>query len=156
MPRTPSALKSLELTEVERMADSRLLHEQAPLGIVRGHAGLRIQSERNLRQHWRAVAARARTHKDSAFLCLGRRVPIPADAAIEVLMHRLGGRKMDDDNLAGGLKAVQDGVALWLGLDDGDDRIRWVRSQKPAGLTWGHRVEITVLWAVEPDKDAHD
>lgn len=41
------------------------------------------------------------------------------------------GREMDSDNLAGSMKAVRDGIADALGIDDGDtNRVRWSYSQK--------------------------
>jgi hypothetical protein len=32
---------------------------------------------------------------------------------------------VDDDNLRGGLKAIRDGIAIWLRRDDGDDSLFW-------------------------------
>lgn len=34
-------------------------------------------------------------------------------------------RRRDDDNLAGGCKHLRDAIAKTLGVDDGDDRVRW-------------------------------
>lgn len=34
-------------------------------------------------------------------------------------------RVLDDDNLTGGFKALRDAIARSLGVDDGDNRIRW-------------------------------
>jgi hypothetical protein len=55
-----------------------------------------------------------------------------------VLLTRYGPntRPLDDDNLAGALKAVRDEVASWLGVDDGGDLITWVYSQERS-TQWG-------------------
>lgn len=36
---------------------------------------------------------------------------------------------MDGDNLANALKPVRDEIADWIGVDDGDSRIRWEAGQ---------------------------
>jgi hypothetical protein len=96
------------------------------------YALVRTVSEMNRRDHW---AERNRRKWDQAtgvaaafgpVLPLVRLVPPP----YLVTMTRLGGRMLDDDNLAGALKAVQDSVARILDVDDGDrDAVRWVRGQ---------------------------
>ncbi len=48
---------------------------------------------------------------------------------------------LDTDNLSGGLKAVRDELADWLGVDDGDGaRVRWRYEQRRA--PWGLEVRI--------------
>jgi hypothetical protein len=46
-----------------------------------------------------------------------------------VTFTRLSAGELDDDNLAGSCKAVRDGVADWLGVDDRDKRVQWRYSQ---------------------------
>ena len=46
-------------------------------------------------------------------------------AQITVTMVAHLPRFFDDDNLANALKPVRDEVADWLGIDDGDGRVRW-------------------------------
>ena len=48
---------------------------------------------------------------------------------------------LDDDNLAGALKAIQDGIADWLHINDRDTRVTWVRKQERA-KEWAVLVEI--------------
>jgi hypothetical protein len=102
------------------------------VGGVTVYALVRTVSELNARGHW---AKRERRKHDQAtgvaiaftpVLPLVRLIPPP----YLVTMTRLGGRMLDDDNLAGALKAVQDSVARILDVDDGDrDAVRWVRGQ---------------------------
>lgn len=46
-----------------------------------------------------------------------------------VLIVRCGRRLLDDDNLAASFKHVRDGIALELGIDDGDPAIEWEYGQ---------------------------
>ncbi len=52
---------------------------------------------------------------------------------VRVALVRVGGKRLDPDNLAGSFKAVQDEVARFLSVDDGDRRrVRWCYRQRPA------------------------
>jgi hypothetical protein len=46
-------------------------------------------------------------------------------AMVRVELTRIAPRALDDDNLRGALKAVRDGVADVLGIDDRDPRVVW-------------------------------
>lgn len=95
---------------------------------------IRIVSEANLRQHWSKVAARKRVHRQTARMVLQQYArPMDDRTQFTVTLTRLAPRKLDDDNLAGGLKATRDGVADWLGIDDGSPRIRWQYAQHKTG-----------------------
>jgi hypothetical protein len=61
-----------------------------------------------------------------------------------VMLSRVAPRKLDDDNLRGALKAVRDGVADALGLDDRHPLIEWHYAQDRAGpREIGVRITIT-------------
>ena len=63
---------------------------------------------------------------------IGRSLDVwPAGVPLVVTLTRVGGRKMDDDNLSAALKAVRDGVADWLGVDDGSPLLTWDYRQEP-------------------------
>ena len=51
---------------------------------------------------------------------------------------------MDSDNLAISQKGVRDGVADWLGVDDGDQGIQWVYEQR-AGGPKVYAIEVEVI-----------
>jgi hypothetical protein len=51
------------------------------------------------------------------------------------------GRAMDSDGIARSLKAVRDGVADALGVDDGDPRVTWLTTQERGEKT-GVKVSI--------------
>jgi hypothetical protein len=107
----------------------------APSGYVGGvtvYALVRTVSEMNCRDHW---AVRNRRKVEQATGVVAAFTPVKALVQLipppyVVTMTRLGGRKMDDDNLAGALKATQDAVAWILRLDDGDRAaVTWQRGQ---------------------------
>jgi hypothetical protein len=51
---------------------------------------------------------------------------------------------LDGDNLQSGFKAVRDGVADWLGVDDGSGLIDWQYCQRSSGPKV-YKVEIEVI-----------
>jgi hypothetical protein len=94
---------------------------------------VRIESEANRREHWRRVAERKADHRLAARRTLmvanghlGPAINLPCS----VTLTRIAPRDLDDDNLASGFKAFRDGVADWLGIDDGDKRLTWRYEQR--------------------------
>jgi hypothetical protein len=60
-----------------------------------------------------------------------------------VTLTRIAPRTLDSDNVHGALKHVRDGVADWLGVDDGDARVTWeVGQERGAAQQYAVRVEI--------------
>lgn len=103
---------------------------------------VRTVSEANLRTHWAVRHRRARDQRKCAWASMRRFGQAP-EPPLVVTMTRLGGRKLDDDNLRGALKAVRDGIADWLGIDDGSDLVTWAYGQEPGGRSaTGVRVEV--------------
>jgi hypothetical protein len=107
---------------------------------------LRIISEANARDHWFKTAERKRQHRRTALLML-RASPRPdTDETITITLTRIAPRVLDDDNLASGFKAVRDGVADWLGINDGSPRLAWRYAQRK-GATGIYAAEVQVEWA---------
>lgn len=91
---------------------------------------LRLVSVSNVREHWATKAKRTREHRALTRLALRQFGPqIPA----RVTLVRIAPRELDDDNLRGALKAVRDGVADWLLVDDGDPCVVWIYGQEKGG-----------------------
>ncbi len=68
---------------------------------------------------------------------------------VVVALTRIAPRDLDTDNLASGLKAVRDGVADALGVDDGSSRIEWRYAQERGRPgEYAVRVEIRELGLV--------
>jgi hypothetical protein len=107
--------------------------------------GLRLVSLANQREHWSVRAKRtAKERKAIGTALMSASVPrsVPQGLCAHVHLVRIGKRVLDEDNLAGACKAVQDAVAKWLVVDDGDrERIVFTRSQETS-KTYGVRVEI--------------
>ncbi len=100
---------------------------------------VRTWSEANLRSHWAQRARRVAGQRTAAFLLVRARLDgAPARALarspkLTVRLTRIGPRVLDSDNLTGALKAVRDGVADALKLDDADPRLEWAYAQRPGG-----------------------
>lgn len=84
---------------------------------------LRIESVANRREHWAAKARRTKAHRLAALAVPEH--PLPC----VVTLIRVAPRKLDDDNLASGFKALRDGIADRLGVDDADPRVTWKYGQ---------------------------
>lgn len=107
---------------------------------------VRIVSEPNMRGHWGNRARRSQAHRDTARWALaGQKPPSIEHAPISILLERVGHGRLDDDNLAAGFKAVRDGVADWLRIDDGDKRLRWSYAQRVNRKLLPHAT-VTVSW----------
>ena len=79
----------------------------------------------------------------------------PKSGTVAITLTRIAPRVLDYDNLASGLKAVRDGVADALRVDDGSTRIRWRYTQergKPR--EYAVRVEIHCVSAPRPDQES--
>lgn len=104
---------------------------------------VRIVSEANRNGHHWGVRkkrfARQRLVLASALARAAQHRP-PTPCIVQFV--RLGPGRLDRGNLEVSFKGVQDEVALWLGVDDGDTaRVQWRYSQHTQGTQWGLRVE---------------
>jgi hypothetical protein len=107
---------------------------------------LHIQSEANSRQHWRAKACRVRTHRQVTAMSLAAMQGRPPAPPLTITMTRVAPRRLDDDNLASGFKAVRDGIADWLEVDDGDRRLTWQYAQrKGKPLEYAAEIEVVTI-----------
>lgn len=105
---------------------------------------VRVESTPNIREHWQARAKRAREHKSATWYSM-KASKAPYALPCAVTLTRVAPRSLDTDNLAAGLKAVRDGVALWLQVDDADPRIEWRYAQRRGGVReYGVEVEVAV------------
>lgn len=91
-------------------------------------------SEANQRGHWSKGAKRAKEQRSVARMKVygAGAVRLRGWTALAVTLTRLAPRRLDSDNLQRALKAVRDGVADALGVDDGDPRIEWRYGQRKA------------------------
>lgn len=90
-----------------------------------------VKSSANLREHWAVRASRVSRERSEAKLV----TPALRDFRGTVTFTRRSPKELDDDNLRSACKAVRDGIADKLGINDGDPRIKWEYEQvfgKPA------------------------
>jgi hypothetical protein len=114
--------------------------------------GIRIESEANGREHWRAKAKRTKDQRKLAYWALWDAGPfggICGKPPITITLTRIAPRKLDSDNLAGGFKAVRDGIADWLGTDDGHESLTWLYDQRK-GAPGQYDSEARIEWEVKP------
>lgn len=101
---------------------------------------VRLVSVANIREHWSVRHRRAAAHRLAA-LVVPKCLPLPCAVTIERLYCGRG-QQMDDDNLASAGKALRDGIAQRLGVDDADPSVTWAYSQARSTEN-GVRVTIT-------------
>ncbi len=105
---------------------------------------LKTVSAANAREHWAARHRRVADERMAVRLGFsGQNVMNPpCFDSVVVKFTRLGGRRLDDDNLRSAMKGVRDAVAEWLQVDDGSDVAVWEYGQEPGG-PFGVRIQIT-------------
>jgi hypothetical protein len=109
---------------------------------------LRPINAMNVREHWSKRAARAQKQRRDTYYGLLSIKPSPQPPGrLEVTMTRLyppTGRPMDSDGIAASFKAIRDGIADWLGIDDGSARVEWKYRQEKHAI-FAIRVQINDL-----------
>jgi len=101
---------------------------------------IRLVSESNAREHWAKRHLRKKQQQADAYFLLlsapNARQVRACGPPYRVTLTRIG-RKYDPGNNEISFKHVQDLVAQWLGVDDGDEsRVSWKYEQEkgPVGL----------------------
>lgn len=86
---------------------------------------LRVYSTLNRREHYMARARRTKHERATAFLLVPHhRIPC------RVLLTYIGPRALDSDNVVGAMKAVRDGIADKLGVNDNSRDVEWCYAQQ--------------------------
>lgn len=104
---------------------------------------MKVVSVANVRMHWAVKAKLAKDHRRKAYNALCA-VAAPVDPPCTIVLTRVAPRALDGDNLQSGFKAVRDGVADWLGVDDGHQLLDWQYRQR-CGEVKQYKVEIEVI-----------
>lgn len=104
---------------------------------------MKVVSVANVRMHWAVKAKLAKDHRRKAYNALSAVAAPPAPPAT-IVLTRVAPRALDGDNLQSGFKAVRDGVADWLGVDDGHQLLDWQYKQRSGGVKQ-YKVEIEVI-----------
>ena len=108
---------------------------------------IKTVSETNQREHWAARHRRRKKQRRNTYLLLCQERQERAEA-FTIRLTRIAPRKLDSDNLLSSMKAVRDGVADWLGMDDADPSLAFEYAQtKGEPKQYAVRVEI-VPWQI--------
>jgi hypothetical protein len=116
-------------------------------------APVRIESEMNNREHWAARKKRfdrqaaavseamepARGFVEAVANWMNSR---QSSGVVRIVLTRIGKRRLDSDNCAGGFKACRDEIARQIGTDDGSDLFVWEYAQQ-VGDEYGIRIDIS-------------
>jgi hypothetical protein len=103
-------------------------------------------SEANIREHWSVKANRARMQRQFTKITLGPHFrKIMVTGRFTITLVRVGARPLDSDNLARSFKAIRDGVADAIGIDDGSALLTWKYNQVK-----GKPKEYAVKIQIEP------
>jgi hypothetical protein len=91
------------------------------------------EANRASHEHWRKRHKRAKGQREVAKFVISTLLRIRPEYGRDttvVTLTRIAPRKLDTDNLQGALKAVRDGVADALGIDDGAGKVAWAYGQE--------------------------
>ena len=103
--------------------------------------GMRLLSENEVRRlYWRRRAESSKRERWLVRALLHGERGSPPKPPLVIVITRCSPGKLDSDNLAGACKALRDGVADWLGVDDGSDELTWRYSQERGA--WGVRIQV--------------
>jgi hypothetical protein len=105
--------------------------------------GIKTTPEGNQRKGWRTVWRNAKKQRNEAHRVLHLLAQEEPRLPCTVKMTRVSAGKLDGDNLQSALKHVRDGIADWLGVDDGDPRISWEYDQRRGPEKW-YSVEVDI------------
>lgn len=115
-------------------------HAETTMPALSVEIPIRTVSETNQREHWAQKHRRKRWQQFMTKVVLRRMAKKPK-SVIQVRLTRLAPRRLDTDNGVGALKHVQDALAEWLGINDGDVRVRWFYGQEKS-KAYAVRIEV--------------
>jgi hypothetical protein len=91
---------------------------------------IKTVSESNAHEHWRVRQKRAKCQRGTVRIVLQSSTVKPA-LPCTIRLVRIAPRKLDQGNLAGAMKHIQDGCADWIGVDDRhDDVVKYEYAQE--------------------------
>ena len=112
--------------------------------------GLRLTNGANAREHWATKARRAKRERGLILRALASSGVCAPRGPWSVEITRIAPRRMDSDGATIAAKHLRDGVADWLGVDDGDDVVTFaVDQRKGEPREYAVRVVIATRGPVE-------
>jgi len=145
-PRGPSSLSAKHGQAPGGMKKPRKLLHPAVISWDGGMTivlPIALQTENNMREHWRCRYKRRARQRDTVKLWWPKYL-LPKKLPLNVTITRVAPRFLDPtDNLPGSAKAVIDEVAAQLRVDDADPRVTWaVKQERNAPHTYGVIIRI--------------
>jgi len=115
--------------------------------ILRITLDLRTKSEANLRENWHVKTKRVRMQRQITCIMVRQcrknwRDDLPGTTYV-ITLTRIAPRPLDSDNLARSFKAIRDGIADALEINDGSKRLVWNYGQEK-GLPKKYAVRIEI------------
>lgn len=112
--------------------------------MIRVEIETKLPSCANERGHWKKTSSAGGKRKLVKRQMELRGQPFH-ELPASVRLTRVAPRPLDGDNLQRAMKAVRDGVADWLGVDDRDERVRWFYAQAVDGRPRYQAARIEVV-----------
>lgn len=144
-PKKPSARRPVKLMKPTWRVDGDAIEFVIPVRVV---------TLENERKHWKAKASQAASQRKQAIDALWWAynsswcsdapegwLIVPAVEGVVTTLTRFGVGRLDPGNLEGCFKHLQDGIAEWLGVNDGGEDAGWVYKQEKSDR-YGVRVRI--------------
>jgi len=106
---------------------------------------VRVNSNTNSWTGWKDTWARQKAQKKALFVYWRKAAGAGFEVSLPCLVRlvRVGQKSLDTDNLAESMKSIRDAVAKSIGIDDGDERIKWEYEQVAVGKRiYQVRVEV--------------
>lgn len=110
---------------------------------------IRTKSESNLREHWAKRGRRVKKQRANTRMLVASAIMKAGPAwmrnpgKLDIHLVRIAPRRLDDGNLGISFKAIQDGIADAIGIDDGDRRLHWHYDQRK-GKPKEYAVEVEI------------
>lgn len=101
---------------------------------------LKVVNTLNQREHWSSRARRAKKERALGYMV----VPAGLCPPLAITLTRIYPKRykpMDTDGLTAAFKAIRDGIADKIGIDDGSDQLTWIYAQE-TGAEFGVTIDI--------------
>jgi len=114
---------------------------------IRFTLAIRTESEANLRENWHVKTKRVQMQRQITRVMVGQYRKNWRDDLLGtyvITLTRIAPRPLDSDNLARSFKAIRDGIADALKINDGSKRLTWNYEQRKGSKPKQYAVQIEI------------
>ena len=114
---------------------------------IRFTLAIRTESEANLRENWHVKTKRVQMQRQITRVMVGQYRKNWRDDLLGtyvITLTRIAPRPLDSDNLARSFKAIRDGIADALEINDGSKRLTWNYEQRKGSKPKQYAVQIEI------------